>query len=178
MKKLVLALLIVIIACPTVFALGKNLNNLVANGKPIKIYLADFKSCSDKISTDTFKTVFKDTLSARKKENFVIVPDKATADLILNCDIVNYRYLEKDPVDHFVAGTYGLIADALVKQNYVQIQIEFNVYKPASNKRVWRDKCYVSLTQTNMPEPDSIPKVLKESAKRFAYLCFGKSLRQ
>jgi hypothetical protein len=164
--------------CPVVYAYdrGKNLSSMT-EGKTIKIYLGDFKSDSDKINADAFKNVMKDFLAGRKKESFEIVADKKDSEIVIESKILAYRYLEKDPIDNVIGGTTALIVDALVPQNYVQVKVEFTVFATDSMRKLWSKKDVVSVTKTNMLEQESIPLVLKESAKRFVALCFVKRER-
>lgn len=173
MKTLYLILSFVLLLSPSVYARGKNLYNLV-EGTTLKVYLADFKSDTEKILPESFKDIFKNTMAERKKESFEIVNSQENADICVFSNILAYKYLEKDPTDHIVGGISGLIVDALVDQNYVKVQVEFSVERASDSRRLWHDKFVTSVTQSNMPEPDSIPKVLKECSKRFIFLCFGK----
>lgn len=174
MKRLILVIGCFLFLCTFAYARGKNLYQLVETGT-LKVYLADFQSDIEKISPETFKKILGETLSARKKENFKIVENKGSADIIINSKILAFKYLEKDPIDNVIGGTSALIVDAMVSQNYAQVQIEFTINKAGDGRKLWYDKVISSVTQTNMPETDSIPKVLKECSKRFIFLCFGKS---
>jgi hypothetical protein len=175
MKKIIVFCLCLVVLCPCVFAYerSKNLHRFVEEGT-LKIYLGDFKSDTDKVSPDNFKTILGDFLAKRKKEHFEIVSAKENSELVIDSKILSFTYLDKDPIDQFVGGTTGLIVDALVNQNYAKVQVEFTVYKTEDMKKIWSGKDAVSVTQTNMPEADSIPKVLNETSKRFVVLCFGR----
>lgn len=175
MKRMILILCILAI-CPPVYARGKNLYHLV-EGKKLKVYLSNFQSDTEKISPEDFKTIFRDSLIARKKENFEVVEDKESADVLIDCNILSFKYLEKDPIDNVIGGTTALIVDALVSQNYAKVQVDFSVIRASDNRRLWHDRFVSSVTESDMPEPDSIPKVLKECSKRFIFLCFGKPKR-
>lgn len=172
MNRKILILLFLLSLCHPVYGRDKNLYHLV-EGKTLKIHLGDFKSDTEKISIEAFKDILKETLISRKKENFSVLSDKESAEVIVECNILSFKYLEKDPIDQ-VMGTTALIADALVEQNYAQVQVEFSVYRRKDNRRLWHNRFVTSVTQSNMPEPDSIPKVLVECARRFIFLCFGK----
>ena len=152
---------------------GKNLYNL-ANRKSLTVYLDTFSSTTEKISSDQFKSSVKDFMSARNKETFVFTDTKSDADIYINADLVLFRYLEDDPVDHIVGGLSGLLVDSFVKQNYAQIKANFEVFRTNDDKRIWKYNFTVSVTQTEMPEAESIPKVLLACSKRFIALCFGK----
>lgn len=177
MKRLMLVILFLAVVATPVHARQvwrKNLYPLVENGKTLKVYLNDFKSVTENISADQFKQILKDALVARKKENFVVVADKQDADIVVDADLFFYRYLEKDPVDHLAGGTYGLVADVMISQNYIQIKVVFTVTRAKDGRQLWHRKEGVSVTETDMPEEESIPKVLQEASKRFIFLCFGK----
>lgn len=173
MKKIVLIFLCILLVCPSLYARGKNLYHLV-EGRTLRVYLALFQSDTEKISADIFKNILKETLAARKKESFEIVEDKESAEVVINCNMLAFKYLEKDPVDNIIGGATALLVDAAVDQNYAQVQAEFTVLRANDNRRLWHDRIITSVTQSDMPEPDSIPKVLKECSKRFIFLCFGK----
>lgn len=176
MKKIILILFCLSFICAPAYAREKNLYRLVEAGT-LKVYLADFQSDVEKVSPEIFKGILKETLATRKKENFEIVENKESANVVINSKILTYKYLAKDPVDNVIGGTTALIVDAMVAQNYAQVKIEFTVKNQIDDRKLWSDKIVTSVTQTNMPEPDSIPKVLKECSKRFIFLCFGKPKR-
>ena len=155
---------------------GKNLYNLVKN-KTLKVYLGDVTSENEKISSENFKKTVNDILSSRTKESFEITDSKNTAEVIVNATLLDFKYLKDDPVDHLAGGTAGLIVDAFVNQNYARIDAKFTVIRSKDGRKLWSRKFYVTVTQANMPESDSIPKVLKECCNRFIFLCFGKSKR-
>ena len=177
MKRLIFLLLFLTVISSPAYARRvwrKNLYPLVENGKTIKVYLGNFQSVTDNISPSQFKQVLKDIITARNKENFEFTSDRQNADIAVDADLFFYRYLEDDPVDHFAGGTYGLVADVLVSQNYVQIKVDFTVTRVKDGKRLWHRKEGISVTETNMPEEESISKVLQETSKRFIFLCFGR----
>lgn len=176
MKKILLILIFLFFISPPVYAKRKNLYNLV-EGKTLRVYLSSFQSGTEKISSDLIKNTVKDILTARKKESFEIVENKESADLLIDCNLLLFKYLQKDPIDNVIGGTTALIVDALVSQNYAQVQVEFTVLSAKDGRRMWHDKIISSVTESDMPEPDSIPKVLKECTKRFIFLCFGKPKR-
>lgn len=176
MRKLVLVFLaLAILTAPAHarYVKRKNLYNLVDN-KVLKVYLGDFTSCTDKITPEKLKSTLKDIMLARKSERFEIATNKEDSDIIINGDIVAYRYLDKDPIDHIAGGTTGLLVDAVVDQNYVQVKVKFTVLKTKNGRKLWEKTIPVSVTETDMPEADSIPKIIDESERRFIWYCFGK----
>lgn len=176
MKKIIFILLGISNICPSVYAGDKNLHYLV-EGRTLKIYLSRFQSETEKVSPDIFRNILKNILLTRKKENFEVVEDSESAEIIIDCNILSFKYLEKDPIDNIVGGTTALIIDALVKQNYANIEVKFTVKRAKDNKKLWQDRFVSSITQTNMSEFESIPKVINECSKRFIHLCFGKPKR-
>lgn len=163
-------------ARPTMHRRGKNLHRLVDH-KTLKIYLGDIESNSNKISKELFKKTIKDFLAARNKENFVITDTKDTAQVIINATLLDFKYLEKDPVDHLAGGWTGLLIDAAVDQNYARIDAEFEVIRVKDGRKLWNRKYYSTVTEGDMPEEESIPKVLNTCCKQFVFLCFSKSKR-
>lgn len=175
MRKIILAVLFTMFLVTPALARGKNLNSLVTDEKSLKVYLGDFTSQSEKVPAETMKNILKETLAGRNKEHFIITDKKENSDVIVSWNLTSYKYSNKDPIDNVVGGTTALIVDAMVDQNYAQVQIEYTVTRTKDMKKLWYRKEAISVTQTIMPEPDSIPKVLKEASKRFIYLCFGKT---
>lgn len=155
---------------------GKNLYRLV-EGKTLKVYLGSIESETEKISPEEFRRTLKNLLLGRHKERFVITDSKESAKIIINAKILNFKYLEEDPVDQIVGGLSALLVDAAVTQNYARVDAEFTVIKAKDGKRIWHREFYTTVTESDMPEPESIPKVLKECCKRFVFLCFGKPKR-
>lgn len=151
---------------------NRNLNNLT-KAKTLKIYLGEFKSDSDKITADKFKQAFKQDLLDKITYNFDIVDTKEEAKLVIDADLVSYRYLEDDPPDQIVGGVTGFVVDCIVKQNYAEIIAYYEVRRTKDNKRLWYRKFKSTVTRGNMPEDDAIPRVLNACADRFIALCFG-----
>lgn len=175
MRKVSLFLvLLFFIILPSFSLYAKNLRSYTEDGKTLNIFLNNFSSLSDKVNPEQFKEILADALKNRKSQKFSIMKSKDGAQLYIDCTIKSFLYLEKDPIDQFSAGTTGLIVDAFVSQNYAKIEAEFSVYRAKDDKNMWSSTEVVTVTQSNMPEADSIPKVLQETAKRFIFKCFGK----
>ncbi|GAG88024.1 unnamed protein product, partial [marine sediment metagenome] len=58
-----------------------------------------------------------------------------------------------------------------------RLDVEFDIVRIRDGKGIWKRKFYSTVTESNMPEPESIPKALRESVKQFVFLCFGKPKR-
>lgn len=157
-------------------ARAKNLYRLVEN-RALKVYLGSIESESEKVSPEEFGEVIKNFLLGRSKERFVVTDSKESAEIVIDAKLLNYKYLEDDPVDQVVGGLSGLLVDAAVKQNYARVDVEFTVLKVKGSRKLWQRKFYSTVTESDMPEPESIPKVLKQCCKQFVFLCFGKSKR-
>lgn len=166
--------LILICNAETLYAAKrKNLYNLVEN-KTLSVYLGSIESETDKISPDVFRRILKDFLLARKKETFEITDTKESAKIIINAKLLDYKYMEEDPIDNIVGGTSGLIMDILLKQSYARVDVEFVVIRVSDSRKLWSNKFYSTITMSEMSLPDSIPRVLIECCKRFVSTCFGK----
>lgn len=179
---LAVASLFFIFALEPIYARGtrgaraKNLYPLVEH-KTLKVYLGSIESESEKVSSEEFREALRDFLQSRKKENFIVTDTKEEAKIIINAKLLDYKYLEDDPVDQLSGGLTGLLVDAAVSQNYARVDVEFTVLRTKDNRKLWHREFYSTVTESDMPEPESIPKVLKQSCKQFVFLCFGKSKR-
>ena len=156
---------------------SKNLYRLVKDRKTLKVYLSNIESDAEEISSDIFRKTISDFLSKRGKENFLITDNKEAAEIVIDAKIIDYKYLEDDPVDQLAGGLTGLFVDAAVKQNYARIDVEFTVIRTRDSRRLWYRNFYSTVTESDMPEEESIPKVLKQCCKQFVFLCFSRSKR-
>lgn len=178
LRHFVVPLVVVgLIITSTAFARSKiryrNLHRLVEE-KPLKVYLDAFKSDSDKISPDLFQKAVKETMLNRENEKFIITATKEEAHIAVSAGLLSYRYLEEDPPDQIIGGVSGFVLDCVVKQNYADVNVDFTVKRTSDNKRLWHRKFMTSVTHSNMPEDEAIPRVLNDCAVRFIDLCFGK----
>ena len=174
MKRFILAFFSFFFIVSCVYADRPQKENLykLVKQKPLQVYLDDFRSETKKISAQDFKKILEETMLARKTEHFEFV--KEGADIIIKANIIFYRYLEKDPVD-FLVGTGGIISDAIISKNYVQVKADFSVSKANTGRLLWSKKVEASITESNMPENESIPRVLHRCAKQFIIQCFSKT---
>lgn len=154
----------------------KNLNRLI-DERVLIVYLNNFTSETDKISADQFKDELKKFLQARIKERFEVTDKKETAEVYIDAKVNKYQYLEKDPVDQVSGGWSGLLVDAAVDQNYARIDVNMSIVRVKDNKTLWEKDFYSTVTRSNMPEADSIPRVIEQCCKQFVFMCFGKSKR-
>lgn len=155
----------------------KNLYGLVKDNKTLKVYLGSVESDAGEISSDVFRKVLKDFLSKRGKENFLITDTKEAAEVVIDAKIIDYKYLEEDPVDQISGGLTGLFVDAAVKQNYARIDVDFTVIRTRDSRKLWQRNFYSTVTESDMPPEASIPKVLEQCCKQFVFLCFSSSKR-
>lgn len=153
----------------------KNLYNFAMSAKDLDIHVGKItisekaKDVDKRLLSDALKTKLLD----RKTVNFNIVQNLSDADLSIECDVTQFVYREKDPIDIFIP--VGLVIDLATKKNYARIEYEIKVTDTKKNKVVWKKKLKATVTQFDMPKEKSLSLIADRAAYFFIKECFGKT---
>ena len=158
----------------------KNLYSRAQNNKPVTVYIGPVNDehGENLLSPEILKKAIEKYMAQRRTENFQMKNDPSEADLLVEINILKYRYLEDDPVDQITGGITGIIVDAAVKQPYADVTAEISVTDKKKGKVVWEKQLPASITETGMTPEDAPEKVSHILAKQFVFRCFGKPKRQ
>ncbi|MBU0683264.1 MAG: hypothetical protein ABIH85_02755 [Candidatus Omnitrophota bacterium] len=141
----------------------------------VKVYINKISDSAHAGKADevSLKQKLEEALSARKSINFKIVSIPEESDITLKCDIVEFIWMEEDPIDE-VHGIGPAVFDAIKKDNYVRMQIVFSVLDSKTNEELWHKKLKTTITKTKMDEEASIPLANEGIIKIFIRECFNK----
>jgi hypothetical protein len=153
----------------------KNLYNLLSGRNVVNTYVTNIINSSGNKKADLrgLKKILEDALVTRMTINFKIVPEKE-ADIVINCDIVEFLWTDKDPVDN-LTGIVPITLDAIKKENYARMQAVFTVYDAKKDKQLWQRKLKATITDKIMGEYDSISMINERIVKIFMRDCFSKT---
>lgn len=151
----------------------ETLYHLVKTGRIVKVWIGQFLSSTGnkEIKPADFVDVLENALEKRKSANFVLVANPADADIWISGDIEKYIYQEVDPID-MALGLGGLAMDAMVKENYVALEISYTVKDPRTGRVIWSKTLRPSITKADMPEEGCLQLILAEGARQFVSRCF------
>jgi hypothetical protein len=151
----------------------ETLYHLVKTGRIVKVWIGQFLNSTGnkEIKPGDFADALEDALRERKSANFVLVANPADADIWISGDIEKYIYQDVDPID-MALGWGGLAMDAVVKENYVGLEIAYTVKDPKTGRAIWSKTLRPSITKADMPEEGCLQLILAEGAREFVSRCF------
>lgn len=141
----------------------------------VRTYIEDVNNTSDndKVDLTGLKKTLENALAARMTINFAIVSNKKDADVIINFDVVEFLWTDKDPIDS-ITGIGAIAMDAAIQENYGRIQAEVSVIKAKDQKVMWKRKIKATITDKNMSEGESVDLLNKRLVKMFMKECLSK----
>ena len=152
-----------------------NLYDTLSKKDQVRVFVHDAKDIShaQKVNLKAARQGIEDALARRKSINFKIVPNKEDADIIVDCYIKEFVWMEEDPIDD-VHGIAPLVMDAVMSANYARVQAEFSVLDGSSGKVLWKRTVKSTLTEKDMNEEKSLPMARERVIKVFMRKCFAK----
>ena len=153
-----------------------NLYNMLSDKKVVKTVVPNIVNSSgnDKADTEGLRKILDNALTTRMTINFKMVSSRKDADIVIACDIIEFFWTNKDPVDN-IWGLGAAAHDALTDENYSRMQAVFTVYDAQSGKELWSKKLKATITSKTMTERDSISMVNERLVKIFMRDCFSKT---
>lgn len=126
------------------------------------------------VDTKTLKDAIENALATRLTLSFKLVPDKAEADIVIKCDVIEYTWMDEDPVD----AVYGLAAaaiDIMSKDHYARMRAVFSVVAAQKNDLIWKKELQATITDRNMTREESFAMLDERMVKVFMRDCFSKN---
>ncbi len=163
---------------------GENLYSILSKESEVKTYVRDVIDSSGSAGKilPYIKKDLDTILEARKSINFVIVKNENDADIIINCDISEFVWMEVDPVDQ-ISNAVSSAYDAMTEENYARLEADFvvekglskEIFKRSKNRRtLWDKSVQATVTKKIMPENESIPLVSERLINVFIRKCLSK----
>lgn len=139
----------------------------------VKIFVVEpLPAQGKKADVVALKKELEKALQNRKSIRFVIAPDKAAADLVVESQVLDFYWTDHDPVD-MLMGAASIAYDAATIENYARMDANFKV-SDKNGKKLWEDKLAATLTSKTLTEAESPTKINEEMAKVFVRDVFGK----
>jgi hypothetical protein len=157
-------------------AVNKGLYSTLSKEDEVKVYVGDISDISEtgKAAKDDLKKLLEGALTGRKSINFTVVNDVKDADIIINSEINEFMWTDEDPVD-MITGVGPIVMDAMKKENYGRMNIEFSIIDAKSGKILWTDVEKATITDETMTEEESIDLLNERIVKVFMREAFSKS---
>ncbi|MDD5634903.1 MAG: hypothetical protein PHW46_06475 [Candidatus Omnitrophica bacterium] len=146
----------------------KNLYNVFCYNKEVKVYIDEIKNSSGvkSVNTQKIKEVLENDLLTRMTLNFKLAA-KEEADIIINCDVLEYRTESGDPE----GGPFGIVP----KERLTQIHAIFSVTDAKKGKLLWSDRIKALLSGEGASEAEREAMLYERLAKIFLRECFSEA---
>ena len=133
---------------------------LLEKEHPVKTYVSDVTDSSGQAQEciALLKSNLEEMLATRKKISFTVVPDKASADIIMDSDIVEFFWTDTDPVDD-ITGIVPILLDAAIKEHYGRLTVVFTITDAVRGRQVWKRKLKATITGNEIT-PDNAAEML------------------
>jgi len=140
----------------------------------VKTYVAPISEPAIETNPDVknLRKVLEDQLTVRMSINFDIVDSADEADIIIDCEILEYFWTEEDPIDTW--GWAAMAIDAAKKENYSRMEAVFTVTDAKKGKVILERKIRGMITDDSMSEEESVSMINERIVKIFIIKCFGK----
>jgi len=148
---------------------------LSQNEGTTKIYVEDFINSSDDkaLNIGDLKKALTTALSDRITHKFIPVDSASKADIILEGDIVEYLWTDKDPVDEIYAAGAAL-KDAMTEDDYARMKVNLILKYVPTGQIIWNQSVKSTITDTDMPEAESYSRTNEHFSKVFLRQLFKK----
>lgn len=130
-------------------------------------------SVDDKVNLPVMKKLIEEAFLARKAHRYVIADAPSGADLIFRGDVVEYVWMENDPVDQ-VWGVSSAAMDAAMSENYARMQVRTSLVEAKHNRELWGEKVQATMTKASMPKEASYELVYPRYVKAVLIELFKK----
>jgi hypothetical protein len=143
--------------------------NFVGKSKKVSVHIADIESSvgNPDIKGSDLAAALADALKERISVDYQMAESAGGSDLIISGDIVEYFYTENDPVD-MITGWAGIAMDAVKKENYVRMTVDFVVRDTESDADLMVERIAATITDDEMTYGDSIVASRERIGKLFA----------
>lgn len=150
----------------------KNLSYLVRN-KAVQVAIGKFDKKNDvQYSAEDLIKFLTEELTRRFSNKIKIVSTESEADIVIQGNIKEYYYTEKDPIDNLV-GSAAIVLDVIKQDSYGRMQAEIIVYNSKTKKTLLDQLVVATVTRSSMTAKESYEVVGRRLAKQVVVKCFG-----
>ncbi len=151
---------------------NKNLSYLVKN-KAVQVAIGKFDKQDDvQYSKEDFIKFLTEELTRHFSNEIKVVSAESEADIVIQGNIKEYYYSEKDPIDNLV-GSAAIVLDVIKQDSYGRMQVEIIVYNSKTKKTLWDHLVVATVTRSSMTAKESYALVGRRLAKQVVTKCFG-----
>ncbi len=173
LKILPLSLFLIFSASALFAAEATSLYNDWSRKGQVKIHVSEFKPVEGKKADAAgLKTELENALTNRKSIRFMVVPNKADADLVVGGEILDFYWTDHDPVD-MLMGVGSAAYDAATIENYARMDARLEV-SDKNGRKLWEDKLGATITSKTLTEAESPAKINEDMGGVFVSAAFGK----
>jgi len=154
---------------------GGNLYEMLSERTMVKTYVAPVTDSTGEGRADvrSLRETIESFMMARMTINFNIVQEASSSDIIIGCDVVEYFWTDKDPIDN-ITGTVAVAWDAINRQNYARMTAVFTVMDAKTKDILWKKKIKATITDEFMTPDESVKMVNERITKIFMRDAFSK----
>lgn len=177
---LVLAFCISLFHCKDAYAAKrKHIIEFFNEEGVIETYIPDIKNSSgdNNVNVGALKNLIEEALAARRSHTLDIVSSEASADIIVEVDVVEYFWTEEDPVD-LVFSPIAAGIDKAKDENYARMQVDIIVRNAKNGRELWNDRVQSTITDGTMEKDESYGRSYERIAKNFTKKLFKKPKRR
>ncbi len=144
-------------------------------GKETRVFVEEIRDATGerKIDRDHLRSSLEKALGERKSILFEPVRDPASADILIEAEVTEYLWAEKDPVD-MIMGVGVTLYDAVSEEHYCRMQATFTVKDAKTRELLWQDQLRATLTSRDLTEAGSVTAINEDMAKVFIKEAFAK----
>jgi len=138
-----------------------------------KACVSDVKNSSgdNNVNVDEIRKNIEKALVERRSHAFEVVTSEASADILIEVDVIEYFWTDKDPVDVVFPPVAAAIDSASV-ENYARLTANIIVKNAKNGNKMWGDDIRATLTDDTMTKEESYGLIVQRLGKDFvARLC-------
>ena len=157
-----------------VWAMGRAPLEEALHGKEtLHVYVLDVTESRGKTHPDisSLERELKKQLTQEKNPTFVLARKLDEANLVIQCDVVEYFSREEDRRDPKGPGSMAL--DAMVQKDMARLQADFWVKDAKTKKRLWHKRLAVVVSQDDLSLKEKVRKLNQQLVERFLKESFG-----
>ena len=149
-------------------AVGRSILDFFEKKGITKAYISNVKNSSgdSNVNIEEIKKNIEKALTGRRSHAFEIVTSQASADIIVEVDVVEYYWTEKDPVEAIFPPAAAAI-DAAKEENYARLAANIIVNNAKNGKKLWKDKIRSAITDDTMTKEESYGLTAERLGKDF-----------
>lgn len=144
--------------------------------EPVRVYIKDLESLiqGSHLDLEQLKKQLEKILLERKTLQFTLASDSILSDIIIECQLLKYQYMEAGPLK-MMPNILLTTADAIATSvgNYAEMSAQFTVTEPETGRLLWQDTIE-AYAKKRMNSEEGVGVVYDKVLKNFIRSCFGK----